>query len=432
MKGFLSMGNKTIYNLGNTINNSDAVNLGYLKSFAVKKSGDTMTGPLVFAKDNYPVKGDLNKVISYEAQREIFMSKKEGGRMEQPIDMGGFAIENLPAPTANDRATNKSYVDSKIPPAVVTSQFLKLDGTKDLTGNLDMGGNKIKNVGTPSTNSDATNVSYVKNAVNVSETNIVTTLTDHFDQKIKESHISTSTNKKNVFRYLMEDADESSSEHDVIVDGIIAFCCSPHEINKKAYRLKLGKGAQNEYSSRIGLNMFKLPEGVYTLAIEFFPPSTTNVRVDVVSTSLNIGQQATKLFPNYCRSIVHLHKWRITPLEHIYIDLKCQGTASSGAQGTGYLIVYGIKGSQNDVDSAVYDSVYAVENGKMVMQTDIDLNGYKINSPFFITGFYDIGKHKRNVYLNGGPFIIIPFDCHLIRISSYIVIPPGLDYRYTL
>ena len=99
--------------------------------------------------------------------------------------MDGFAIENLPAPTANDHAANNCYVDGKIPPAVDTSQFLKLDGTKDMTGNLGMGGNKIKNVGTPSTNSDAANVSYVKNAVNVSETNIITTLTDRFDQKIK-------------------------------------------------------------------------------------------------------------------------------------------------------------------------------------------------------------------------------------------------------
>ena len=83
----------------------------------------------------------------------------------------------------------------------------------------------------------------------------------------------------------------------------------------------------------------------------------TNLRVGVVSTSLNIGQQATKLFPNYSRSIVHLHKWHITPPEYIYTDLKCQGTASSDTQGIGHLIVYGIKGAQNDVDSAVYDTV---------------------------------------------------------------------------
>ena len=178
----------------------------------------------------------------------------------------------------------------------------------------------------------------------------------------------------------MEDADESSSEHDIIVDGIIDFSGSPHNVNKKAYSFKMGKGPQNQYSSRIGFNMFKLPEGEYTLAIEFFPPSMTNLRVDVVSSSLNIGQQATQLFPNYSRSIVHLHKWKITPPEYIYIDLKCQGTASSDAQGTGYLIVYGIKGSQNNVDSAVYDTAYVVENSKMVMQTGLDRNNNSIEN----------------------------------------------------
>ena len=96
----------------------------------------------------------------------------------------------------------------------------------------------------------------------------------------------------------MKDADESSSEHGIIVDGIIDFSGSPHNVNKKAYSLKMGKGVQNQYSSRIGFNMFKLPEGEYTLATEFFPPSMTNLCVDVVSTSLNIKQQATKLFPN--------------------------------------------------------------------------------------------------------------------------------------
>ena len=132
----------------------------------------------------------------------------------------------------------------------------------------------------------------------------------------------------------------------------------------------MGKDAQNEYSSRIGFNMFRLPEGEYTLAIEFFPPSTTDLSVSVVFTSLNIGQQATKLFVNYSRSIIHLHKWSITQPEYIYIDMHCQGTASSSTQGLGYMFVYGVKGSQSNVDSDVYDMAYVVENGKMMMETD--------------------------------------------------------------
>ena len=124
--------------------------------------------------------------------------------------------------------------------------------------------------------------------------------------------------------------------------------------------------------------MYKLPEGEYTLAIQFSPPPMDQVTVSVVSASLNIGQQSTKLFPNYSRSIVHLQKWNITAPKYIYFDMRCQGVASSPAQGVSHFIVYGIEGKQNDVDSAVYDVLYIVDKGKMVMQTDLALNSHHI------------------------------------------------------
>ena len=73
-----------------------------------------MTGRHIVPLEAYPVRDDLNKVISYETQREIFLSKKEGGRMSQPIDMGGFAIENLKPPTEIDHAVNKGYLDKNL------------------------------------------------------------------------------------------------------------------------------------------------------------------------------------------------------------------------------------------------------------------------------------------------------------------------------
>ena len=51
------------------------------------------------------------------------------------------------------------------------------------------------------------------------------------------------------------------------------------------------KDINNIYSGRLGFNMYKLPEGEYTICIEFFPITMNNVSVDVVSTSLNINQQ---------------------------------------------------------------------------------------------------------------------------------------------
>ena len=166
----------------------------------------------------------------------------------------------------------------------------------------------------------------------------------------------------------MEEVNESTSENNIIV----------YDVNKKAYVFRMGKEGQNRYSSRLGLNMFKLPDGEYTLAIEFFSPTMDEVSVSVVSASLNIGQQSNKLFPKYSRSIVHLHKYDITPPERIYVDMECQGIENSPAQGLGHLIVYGIEGRQNDVDSDVFDALYVLVKGEMVMQTALDMNYHHV------------------------------------------------------
>ena len=71
---------------------------------------------------------------------------------------------------------------------------------------------------------------------------------------------------------------------------------SPHTYNKKVYSLLLAKSLQNNYASRIGFNMSKLPEGEYTTCIEFIPVTMNNVSVDVESTSLNINKQSTNSF----------------------------------------------------------------------------------------------------------------------------------------
>jgi len=41
----------------------------------------------------------------------------------------------------------------------------------------------------------------------------------------------------------MEEVDESTNEHNIIVDGIEDFPASPHDANKKAYSFRMGKGA---------------------------------------------------------------------------------------------------------------------------------------------------------------------------------------------
>ena len=468
------MQNKKLVNVKQGTNNNDVVTKSQLDSEIakipsvdttqfVKKTGATMNGDLILQPQPYPIHGNTDKAISYNTARNIFLSKKEGGSMLQSLDMNNHFITNIKDPVNSDHGVNKKYVENQLEKKLdkgadidmknksiinldlssnqrdaacvefvnnriddmTQKKFLKVDGTNNMTGNLNLNEKTIINLNTDDKDiKSAANVGYVSSKVRTAKGDVTVGLKTYFDTKIKESHITSSTNKKDVFRYLMENADESSSENNIIVDGIVDFSGSPHNVNKKAYKFKMGKDAQNEYSSRIGFNMFKLPEGEYTLAIEFFPPSTTNLSVSVVSTSLNIGQQSTKLFVNYSRSIVHLHKWNITPPEYIYIDMHCQGTASSSTQGVGYLIVYGVKGSQSNVDSDVYDTAYVVENGKMVMQTDLSLNGHQLRSSIHhINGFLNSTKGNKNFVLNGAEIMSLPGEAILKNIDIYCTRP---------
>ena len=79
------------------------------------------------------------------------------------------------------------------------------------------------------------------------------------------------------------------------------------------------------------------------------------------------------------------------------------------------------------------DTAYVVENGKMVIQTDIDMNNHKINVPQFITGYYDKSKHHSNIFLKGvHPFQIIPYDCTLSEIFGCFYEQKSSDFRITL
>ena len=81
------------------------------------------------------------------------------------------------------------------------------------------------------------------------------------------------------------------------------------------------------------------------------------------------------------------------------------------------MIVYGVKGSQSNVDSDVYDTAYVVENGKMVMQTDLSLNGYKLSgSVHYIHGYLNT-KNGNTFLLNGCDKIIIPNHSHILTIT---------------
>lgn len=94
--------------------------------------------------------------------------QKSGDTMTGDLDMGGNQIENVGTPIANTDATTKDYVDTNLAGKLDTS-----GGT--MSGDIDMGGQMVENIGTPTNNTDAANKGYVDTALAGKQNTVATT-----------------------------------------------------------------------------------------------------------------------------------------------------------------------------------------------------------------------------------------------------------------
>ena len=340
------------------------------------------------------LKTHYDSLVSFEEVNENFLSRQEEFPMQTQLNMNHNSITNLKDPEFGGEAATKKYVDD-IETKLLSDVALELIKKIDI-GEIDMKGERIINLGNPLYSSDAINTSYLHSFMSAylntdggtmegqidMDNNKIINLPEPTSAKdaatkdfVEKSHVSQSGLQKNVFLYQMTDVNESSSESNITVTGIKDFPNTPHTLFKKAYHFTIGKNAQNEYNARIGFNFNPVPTGAYTYVVEYFPPFMIDVSVDCRSTPLNVNKQIFKKFPTYVKNIVQIHKWQMATPDYLMIDLKSKGGANTPTRGDGRLIVYGITGTHNDVSSSVLDTPYVVENGKMVMETDLDLNG---------------------------------------------------------
>ena len=399
------------------------------KSYADTKLsliGGIMTGDLILPHHNYPIHGNTNKVINYESQREIFLSRQESFPMQADINMNNNFIQNIATPTSSHQVTNKgycdynflnrqkggvlmgplsmnrndltgipdtpkfgytavnkNYVDGKIT-KIDTTQFVKKVGDT-MTGVLNMNGNKIKNVGTPYSyeNDAAVNVGFFNTELNASKSSVYTQITNNYKQYVNEellkSHL-VSSHIENAFKYL-SDQDESSSERNIVVHGITIFNGSPHKKNKKAYNADLiyTTGLQY-YDSKIGINLYSLPIGKYTVIMEYYFSEDINIKIYIEATHALINNHQLTNFPNYKKFLVQINRQSKIP-DYLFFTITGNGTTSTNPEV--YLIFYGIKGWVNNIPQEIYDhtletGMFEYDNGNMKIYHNIDMDNNKI------------------------------------------------------
>ena len=332
--------------------------------------------------------------------------------MSGDLDMDSHFIKNVGINLSDDTTVvPKSYVDSFANTAVLNP----------LTTDLVMNNFQIKQLKTPTEDKDAINKKY-------------------FEDELLKSHLIPS-HRENAFKYFL-DQDERSSERNIIVNGIVDFNGSPHK-NKKAYSVIFTKDSDgsHDYRSRIGINIFPLDVGSYTIIMEYYWPENTNIQLTCQATTAWVRKQTSKDFSSYTKILVQFNQTSKDTPDYLFFNIHGRAMVSNPQ---GYLIFYGLKGWADSVPSQIYDSaieasMFEFDNGKMAMNTDIDLNGYSVinarQEEYFRIKVYYKSSVRDNIVLfgNNAFFTKVLFSGYLIEVDVLITSDAvGYDHKFML
>jgi hypothetical protein len=153
MSGVLAMGNNKITGLATPTNTADASTKGYVDT-SIASLLDSAPGALDTLNELAAALGDDPNFATTVTNEIATKVSKAGDTMTGSLAMGGNKVTGLGAPTSNNDAATKTYVD--------TADALKLSlsgGT--MSGAIAMGTNKLTGVGDPTANQDAATKKYV-------------------------------------------------------------------------------------------------------------------------------------------------------------------------------------------------------------------------------------------------------------------------------
>ena len=380
---------------------------------------------------------DLKSVVNKEYLNENFLKIKGNY-----CDLNQRVIKNS-APHDdgsydNNTLVSKAFVDAeiaKIPKAA--TDVLKLDGSKAMTGALDMNNNEIKNLKDPVNDQDAaikkwintqlgtkasltyTNTQLAKKLdlsganmtgdINLANSHKIinspnpTSDTDLVTKKYMETHVNrssiTNSNKSNAFQYVMDKPQNHLTEEDDIQFGnMVTLNSSPHSINKNVIDTKLKFDADHgDYSSRLGINVFVLPLGSYTMAFDLIWTSnsvdTNSMTLGYAVDNVTVHNMSYKVSGKYARMIIQFSKYGNSDPDHIYVDILIKmktGSLFPLILQT-FMVCYGIKGLHTDIPLSVYDAIWGFDNGKVTFNETIDMNQKDITGVNKITtGYLDV------------------------------------------
>ena len=339
-----------------------------------------------------------NAALTVGASKSLYLPISGIRGMQGNLNMGGQSIINLrpfveidsAQPAQDNQAINygyfhtqRSYLKRLI--NEVASDALNRKSPDPMLDPIDMGNNFITNVKDPlpSNSHYGATVNFVNKTVSDNNTTI-STLIDSKINEVEDLNIK-AAKQENVFSFIMDD--DLFKEDDSDIKKIGKVNKDFYDIHKETYQFNINYDSSiGYYSTRLGIDLKPLDLGEYTFVFEmYYDKNKVNkdlVVVEAQSVPLNISKNTTKTFDNHSRTIINFNKPGNLNIIDLDIDITMKNKARIAYDPTTtiFVVVYGVSGHQNDVESRVWDRVYLIQNNTVLFEATIDMKNKQIKN----------------------------------------------------
>ena len=327
--------------------------------------------------------------------------------MQGNLDMGGNAIRNIKPFVEDDSSQAAQNAQSndvinfryfhgqrgqlKREINDVAAAALNRKNPDPMEDSIDMGNHSIIRLKDPKSSDSfhASNVNYVNRTI--SDNNAV--INSLIEDKVSEAEaLNIKANRQdNEFSFVMDD--DLFKEDDDDITKVRKVDKDYYDINKATYQFKIKyDSAIGYYSTRLTIDLKSLDLGEYTLAFEMYYGNLVDrneVVVDAVSETLNVSRNNTNTFSDHSRTIINFHKYGNIGIIDLDIDLtlKYRSGATYDVETDIFVVVYGVSGHQNDVDSRIWDRFYYIRDKIVYYEAPINMGNRQIKG--LLDGFED-------------------------------------------
>ena len=333
-----------------------------------------------YVDDKVNVKADKSDLNNKADTRDLDDYLKLDGTkpMQGNLNMNNKRITRLPDPQLADEPVTRKFLANSN--TLFYNIFLDLDGNSKMRGNIQMNDKRITGLtNLPNADDEAANKKYV-------------------DDNISKANIKPSYTPKNVFQYLMDDVNEWSTEYNVKVENFSNLAQSPHSWDKRVLNITPVKSGNN-YRFRLGLQMFQMKTNeIYSLIVELYNRDYNTwqrQRTYVEGTGMWLISNNTTKYQYtyggsnilyYTKTLIKFKKTSSSAPIFVYFTVHFNdnggdmNTYPKEFKNQVYIVAYGIEGLSYHVNPEVYDAheAFEIDKTKMKMLVPLDMNGKQL------------------------------------------------------